>query len=53
MNKSTICTTRNQADTLYALSSSKVESKEFWYPSNPEPLKQFIWVLCITSSPSL
>ena len=30
MNKSTICTTRNQADTLYALSSSKVESKEFW-----------------------
>ncbi len=28
--KSTICTTRNQADTLYALSGSKVESKEFW-----------------------
>lgn len=28
--KSTICTTNNSADTLYALSSAKVESKEFW-----------------------
>ena len=28
--KSTICTTNNSADSLYALTSSKVENKEFW-----------------------
>ena len=28
--KSIICSTNNSADTLYALSASKVESKEFW-----------------------
>ena len=28
--KSTICTTNNSADLLYALTSSKVENREFW-----------------------
>ena len=28
--KSIVCTTQNSADSLYALSSRKVESKEFW-----------------------
>ena len=28
--KSVVCTTQNRADMLYALSASKVESKEFW-----------------------
>lgn len=28
--KSIVCTTKNQADILYALSSQKIDSKEFW-----------------------
>ena len=28
--KSVVCTTQNRADSLYALSSQRVESKEFW-----------------------